>query len=136
MAEDSDDTKAGKRPNPHQFQPGKSGNPRGRPPEKKRGPQDISALLNQPVPVKRGRGKAKNMAMFEHNLRRLSILAIKERKLDAILEFLQTCEDYGLLARPRARACGGNLTFPKNEDYKAFLEWSSRVAIIARFKAH
>jgi len=113
----------GKPPKHSQFKKGApSPNPGGRPRTQLREAQDVSALLNEPVPVKRG-GKVQTMTTFEHNLHRLVVLAIKHKKLDAILEFLRLCEKHQVLVRPTARVRGGNLTFPKDLDYKAFCDW-------------
>jgi hypothetical protein len=110
----------GKPPKEHQFQPGRSGNIRGRRRSKKSGSTDISELLNEPVKVTTG-GKAQEMGSFEAGLRKLAKRAV-DGHLPSILKFTKICEEYEILAPPPAATGGGVIFAPKGVDYGEWLE--------------
>ncbi len=60
----------GKPPKEHQFKPGQSGNPKGRPPKRKPKRIDAAAVLSEPLAVKNSGGRQK-MSPLEVGVRRL-----------------------------------------------------------------
>ena len=107
-----DDEKVGygKPPKASQFKPGESGNPKGRPPNKKREPVDVIALLDGEVKV-RVKGREKTMPAFEASLRQLVKRAMN-RDMRAIGTFIKLTERYGAF-QEAAPNLGGVLTAPK-----------------------
>jgi hypothetical protein len=110
----------GKPPKEHQFQPSRSGNPRGRPKSKKSGSTDISELLGEPVKVTAG-GKVREMGPFEAGLRKLAKKAI-DKDLCAIIRFVKICEEYEVLTPPQIATGGGVIVAPKGVDFYEWLE--------------
>ena len=110
----------GKPPKEYQFQPGQSGNPRGRPKAKKSGTMGFSELLNEPVKVTVG-GKIREMEPFEASFRNIAKRSV-DRHLPSILEFLKVCEEYGALAPPPAITGGGVIVAPRGVDFYEWLE--------------
>jgi hypothetical protein len=109
MGEDHD-VGYGKPPTSGQFQKGRSGNPKGRPPNQNDAPIDIVNLLDGHVKV-RDKGIEKTMPAFEVMLRRLAKKAIKQ-DMRSIEAFLQACEKYGLLESELPKL-GGVVVAPK-----------------------
>ena len=64
------------------------------------------------------------MPAFEVGVRRLIERALKQKDLNAILEFLGLCESYRLLVPPPADHGGGVIVAPKGVDFD---EWFERV---------
>ena len=111
----------GKPPKEHQFKPGRSGNPRGRPKSKKSGSTDISELLGEPVKVKVD-GKVQYMSPFEAILRKLTKKAV-DGHLPSIRNFIETCEEYEIFVPPPPAATGGGVVrAPKGVDFYEWLE--------------
>ena len=110
----------GKPPKEHQFKPGQSGNPRGRPKSKKSGSTDISELLGEPVKVKVD-GKVQYMSPFEAILRKLTKKAV-DGHLPSIRNFIETCEEYEIFVPPPAVTGGGVFVAPKGVDFYEWLE--------------
>ncbi len=105
----------GKPPKEHQFRKGKLGNLAGAPSKRKRKPIDVAAVLNEPLAVNNS-GVRRNMPPFEVGVRRLVERGLKQKNLNAILEFLELCESYGLLVVPAVEYGGGVLIIPKGVD--------------------
>jgi hypothetical protein len=110
----------GKPPKEHQFKPGQSGNPRGRPKSKKSGSTDISELLGEPIKVMTG-GKVQYMSPFEATLRKLTKKAV-DGHLPSIRNFIETCEEYEIFVPPPAATGGGVVRAPKGVDFYEWLE--------------
>ncbi len=105
-----------KPPRHGRFQKGRSGNPRGRPPDKKRERVDIIAVLDAPVTVSQG-GLTRQISSFEASVRKLAVNAIKHKKIDAILDFLKLCERHNMVQTPPPPPKGGGvLIVPKTWD--------------------
>lgn len=88
-------------PKKHQFQRGRSGNPKGRPRKKPLGEIDdklFARIAEEPVPVTVN-GKAKSIASSEGVLRRLRADAFAG-KAWALREWIRLMERYGQLRRP------------------------------------
>ncbi len=100
----------GKPPKAHQFPKGTSGNPAGAPSKRKR--VDVAAILNEPLVVKAS-GVSQKMPAFEVGVRRLIERGLKQKDLNAILEFLELCESFRLLVPPPADYGGGVICAPK-----------------------
>ncbi len=111
----------GKPPKEYQFQPGQSGNPKGRPPKRKPKRIDVAAVLSEPLAVKNSGGRRK-MPPLEVGVRRLVERGLKRKDLNAILEFLKLCESYQLLVPPPANQGGGVMIAPKGVDFDEWLE--------------
>ncbi len=109
----------GKPPKAHQFPKGTSGNPAGAP--SKRKPVDVAAILNEPLAVKAS-GVSQKMPAFEVGVRRLVERGLKQKDLNAILEFLGLCESYRLLVPPPADHGGGVIVAPKGVDFHEWIE--------------
>ncbi len=111
----------GKPPKEHQFKPGRSGNPKGRPPKRKPKRIDAAAVLNEPLAVNNS-GRRRKMSPFEVGVRRLVERGLKRKDLNAILEFLKLCESYDLLVLPPVDQGGGVIIAPKGVDFDEWLE--------------
>jgi hypothetical protein len=100
----------GRPPAHSRFQPGQSGNPRGRP--RQRGPVtiDVDALMLEPVKVTQD-GKARWMAPREIALRQTLKKALKG-EVRAIAHILREFERYGAIAPPVVTR-GGVLVVPR-----------------------
>ncbi len=94
----------------------------GKPPKQhKRKAIDVTAVLNAPLTVKRS-GVRRKMPAFEVSVRRLVERGLKQRNLNAILEFLELCQSYGLLVPPQVDLGGGVITAPKGVNFQEWLE--------------
>ncbi len=113
------ETGYGKPPKQHQFKKGTSGNPAGAPSKRKR--VDVAAILNEPLVVKAS-GVSQKMPAFEVSVRRLVERGLKQKDLNAILEFLKLCESYKLLVPPPVNQGGGVIIAPKGVDLDKWLE--------------
>ncbi len=109
----------GKPPKAHRFPKGTSGNPAGAP--SKRKPIDVAAILNEPLAVKAS-GVRQRMPAFELSVRRLVERALKQKDLNAILEFLELCESFRLLVPPPVAHGGGVVVAPKGVDFNEWFE--------------
>ena len=98
----------GRPPKEHQFKPGHSGNPGGRP--RKRGNSDALSILDEPVTIVQD-GTVRTLSPREVTLRRMLKKAIGDDVLSAIIYLLDTFDRHGLLAPPPETA-GGVLTLP------------------------
>jgi len=110
-----------KPPKYRQFKKGKSGNPRGAPLKRKRKPIDAAAILSEPLMVKTTGGH-RNMLPYEVGVRRLVERALKQKDLNAILEFLTICESFRLLVPPPVNHGGGVVVAPKGVNFHEWLE--------------
>ena len=117
----------GNPPVEHRFKKGKSGNPAGAPLKPKPTPPDVAAVLNEPITVKTSDGR-KKMPAFEVGVRKLVQRGLKQGNLNAILEFLRTCEDLGLLVPPPVKHGGGVIRAPRGVDYREWLESVTEMA--------
>ncbi len=111
----------GRPPKEHQFQPGRSGNPTGAPPKRKRKRIDVAAVLNEPLAVKNS-GVRRKMPPFEVSVRRLVERGLKQKDLNAILEFLELCELHRFLVPPPVDQGGGVIVAPKGVNFHEWLE--------------
>ncbi len=111
----------GKPPEKHQFKPGRSGNPAGAPPRRKRKRIDVAAVLNEPLAVKNS-GVHQKMPPFEVSVRRLVERGLKQKDLNAILEFLELCELHRFLVPPPVDQGGGVIVAPKGVNFHEWLE--------------
>ncbi len=114
----------GRPPKKHQFKKGTSGNPAGAPSKRKRKKIDVAAVLNEPLLVKNS-GVLRKMPPFEVGVRRLVERALKQKDLNATLEFLELCESFRLLVPPPADPGGGFICAHKG--MRAY-EWLDKVA--------
>lgn len=89
-----DDVGYGRPPKRHQFQPGQSGNPGGRP--RKKGRNDALSILDEPITVVQD-GNAAAMSPNEATMRKMVHKALKEDNLRAILYLIDRFDRYGLL---------------------------------------
>ncbi|MCZ6588121.1 MAG: DUF5681 domain-containing protein [Alphaproteobacteria bacterium] len=108
----------------HQFKKGTSGNPAGAPSKRKRKKIDVAAVLNKPLVVKNS-GVRRKMLPFEVGVRRLVERALKQKDLNATLEFLELCESFRLLVPPPADYGGGVFCVPKGMRAHEWLESNS-----------
>ncbi len=111
----------GKPPKEHQFPKGTSGNLAGAPSKRKRKPIDVAAVLKEPLTVKNS-GVRTKMHPFEVGVRRQVERGLKQKDLNAILEFLELCESHQLLMPPPANHGGGVIIAPKGVDFDEWLE--------------
>ena len=111
----------GRPPKEHQFKKGTSGNPAGAPSKRKRKKIDVAAVLNEPLMVKNS-GVRRKMPPFEVGVRRLVERALKQKDLNANLEFLELCESFRLLVPPPVDHGGGVICAPKGVSVQKWLE--------------
>ncbi|WP_420419738.1 DUF5681 domain-containing protein [Pacificispira sp.] len=111
----------GKPPKQHRFQPGQSGNPRGRPPKRAVDGNDLIDILDQPIPVHVGNRK-QTKHPFEIALRRLAERAIKGGDLKSAIQFLNICIDYGAIDIDRGPPSPPMQYVPADSDYAAVVE--------------
>lgn len=119
MAETSTLAGYGKPPAKNQFKKGKSGNPKGRPPKKRRVAIDALSIIEEPLTVKLN-GKTSQMSPFEISTRKLSQKAM-EGDLRAIIKFIKLCGEYEAI-KPVAQKVGGVITAPPDVDFSEWFE--------------
>lgn len=90
-----------KPPRAHQFKPGQSGNPKGRPKVYK----SLINVLEEAITMRVG-GKSRKVSPFEAAFRKTAQNAL-EGRLSAIKRFFTTCDDVNLLAGPASQAMSG-----------------------------
>jgi Family of unknown function (DUF5681) len=112
----------GRPPKSHQWKQGQSGNPKGRPPERKTGAVDIHTIFDDPIHARIG-GKPVKISAYEAGFRKLVKKAV-DGHLPSMREVLRRCEDYGLIAPPKAAEDGGVVIAPPGRD---FYEWLDEV---------
>ena len=110
----------GKPPQHSKWTKGTSGNPKGTP-KRKKGPIDISDILDEPATVLRN-GAPQRMQRFEAIVRRLVQKAIKEKNIGAIIKFLDLCEKFEVIKPPAPEWQGGVLTAPPGVDFQEWLK--------------
>jgi hypothetical protein len=122
----TDDYEVGYRkpPKEHRFQPGTSGNQRGRPPRKKAAPLDVAAVLDPDVTVK-VKDKPKKMSAFEVTTRQLAKKAIKQESVPAAIAFIKRCERYGVFDQALPRP-SNVLTVPKDWNMSEWVDMFQR----------
>lgn len=108
----------GKPPQHSKWPKGTSGNPKGTP-KRKKGPIDITAILEEPVTVIR-KGRPQKMQAFEASVRRQAQKAIKDKSISAISKFLKLCEKHGVMKPPEPEWQGGVIHAPAGVD---FYDW-------------
>ena len=114
-----------KPPKRTRFSKGQSGNSNGRPKAADRLPADIAALLNEPIPVKKG-GRITKVLPFEVGVRKLAHKSLNG-DLGAALKFLKLCEKYSINPPPLAPPTGGGtVVVPKDVDDDAVIEKFNR----------
>ena len=111
----------GRPPKEHQFKKGTSGNPAGAPSKRKRKKIDVAAVLNEPLVVKNS-GVRRKMPPFEVGVRRLVERALKQKDLNATLEFLELWESFRLLVPRPVDQGGGVIHAPKGVSVDEWLE--------------
>ena len=111
-------------PKSGQIKKGERRNPKGRPKKSKQEPIDIAAVLKEPVTVK-NQGVCTTMGPFEVGVRQIARKAIKEKNLNAIIEFLGLCERYHVIRPPPVDEGGGIVVAPKGVDFTEWLEAST-----------
>ena len=89
--------------------------------KRKRKPIDAAAILSEPLLVKTTGGR-RSMSPFEVGVRRLVERALKQKDLNAILEFLALCESYRLLVPPPVNHGVGVVVAPKGVNLNEWLE--------------
>ncbi len=124
----SDDEKVGygRPPKNHQFRPGESGNPRGRP--KKRPPsyEDLLNALNEEVTVRQG-NKDRKMHPFEAAVRKMVTRAVTDRSVPHALQFLALLDKHNVLRpMPAQRKTSGVLEVPWEWDWDEWFEMFAR----------
>ena len=84
---------------------------------------DVVATLNEPVEVVRA-GTRQKVPAFEVAVRQLVKRGLAEKNLNAILEFLDLCQEYGVMKLPLVDLDGSVIVAPKGVD---FHEWVDSV---------
>ncbi|MBR1153973.1 DUF5681 domain-containing protein [Bradyrhizobium sp. JYMT SZCCT0428] len=110
-AGERDDVGYGKPPREHQFKPGKSGNPKGRPKGAKNPETILLELLQQQVGLNE-RGKARRITILEAIFRRIIEDGLKGNTKSAAF----------ILNRYQAATSGGTMESGLSEDDEAVLE--------------
>jgi hypothetical protein len=108
---EGDDVGYGKPPRAHQFKPGKSGNPKGRPKGAKSGETILRDLLQQKISLNE-RGKARRITIHEGIFRRIIEDCLKGNTKSAAF----------LLNRHHAMTSGESMESGLSEDDEAVLE--------------
>ena len=108
---DEDDVGYGKPPRAHQFKPGKSGNPKGRPKGAKSEATILRELLDQKIGLNE-RGKTRRITVLEGILRRIAEDCLKGNTKSAAF----------LLNRHHAMTSGEPMESGLSEDDEAVLE--------------
>ncbi|NQU58457.1 MAG: hypothetical protein HQ513_14585 [Rhodospirillales bacterium] len=115
----------GKPPMHTRFKPGQSGNLKGPPKKPQQKTIDVAKVLDEPVRVTKGK-KRLSMSAFEAGFRKLVSRAVKGKNLDAAIEFMRLCDEYGAVQQPPTpQASGGVLVVPKNWEIDEWLEMAS-----------
>lgn len=81
-------------PKEHQFKPGRSGNPRGRPKGSRSLPEEVRAALRKTVVVTE-EGRRRRITVVEATLRRLVERALAKGDLRAIQHILSLADTFG-----------------------------------------
>ena len=84
-------------PRAHQFKPGKSGNPAGRPKGARSLSEEVRAALRRKIPITEG-GRKRMISVLEAALRRLVEQAVAKGDRQAIREILTLADTYGVEA--------------------------------------
>lgn len=97
----------GRPPKASQFQPGRSGNIKGRPRKSPEPQIDPANVIDRPVPVREG-GSKRMIQPKEITLRQL-IKKAQNGDLKAILRLIEEMDRYGVLMQAPARVSGGGV---------------------------
>ena len=90
----------GKPPENHRFKKGQSGNPKGRPRDKKADQIDVRNILGSEITI-RERGKKRKAFAFEASLQAQVNRALNDGRLADIIDAIRTFEKYDILKSVR-----------------------------------
>ena len=104
-----------KPPTSRRFEPGRSGNPKGRPKRQPPSTEDLHAILNEEISVRQG-NRVRKMPSYEVSVRALARKAVRENNLTSALSFLKLCEKHKVVTALAGKRTSGVLVIPKNWD--------------------
>lgn len=104
-----------KTPKHTRWQPGQSGNPKGRRPKPKPDAASVVAIIDESIPVRKG-GATRKMSAFEISVRKLASRAINDGDVQAAVEFLRLCDKYEVITPAPEPADSHVLIIPRDWD--------------------
>ncbi len=121
MSEQDYEVGYGKPPKEHRFKVGQSGNPKGRPPEKKTmTAAEFVELLDAPVPARR-KGKYTEYHPYEAGMLQLVRKVLNNQDMAAAREFLNECKAHKIIEPRTERQYGGVVYVPLDVDRHEFM---------------